>query len=591
MSIDSYLTLAITALAMAALIFELSSPEVVFMAAMTLLMLAGVLTPAEAAAGFGSTTVLIIAALFVLGEGVRRTGVLMYAADLMLGRRKRRREPLIRLMAPVAALSSVLNNTLIVAMIAPAVIDWCKRNDVAPSRMLMPLSFATILGGVCTLIGTSTNLVIDDFMAGAGMAHLSMFELAWVGVPLAAAGIAVMALLSGRLLPERRDPAATLGEERREFIVEMLVEPQSRLVGRTVGEAGLRNLPGLYIVNLEREGRFLGRVSPAEPLRAGDRLVLAGVAASIVELRRFPGLSPAPEAHYDPLAVGRRDHLFEAVVSVSSPLVGITIKDASFRSRYDAAVIAVHRAGRRIPQKIGEIELRAGDTLMIEADASFAERWGNSGDFALVSRMNAEPRPKPSKAPHALVILAAMVTCVAAGWVPILPAVLSAVGLMLAARILTPSEARRSIRISVLVTIAGALALGRALEQTGAAGRVAAGVIEVAGGLGVHGLLALATVIAMAISAFVTNVAAAAIVFPVLVDAAVLAGYDPRPFAIAVAVGCSASFVTPFGYQTNLMIYGPGGYKVTDFLRLGLPLTLIVVIVVAAVVPLAWPPT
>ena len=588
MSIDTYMTLAITGAAIVALIFELSTPDVVFMAAVTLLMLAGVLTPGEAAAGFGSTTVLIIAALFVLGEGIRRTGVLMYVADLLLGR-KGRRVSLLRLMAPVAALSAFLNNTLIVAMIAPAVIDWCKRNDVAPSRLLMPLSFATILGGVCTLIGTSTNLVIDGFMADRGMAHLRMFELTWVGLPLAIAGILVMALLSGRLLPERRDPVTALGQEKREFIVEMLIEPQSRLVGRTLAAAGLRNLPGLYIIKLERDGAFLGPVSPRERLREGDRLIFAGVAASVVELRRFPGLSPAPEAHYDPVAADRRDHLYEAVVSYSSPLVGTTIKDLGFRSRYDAAVIAVHRAGRRIDQKIGEIELRAGDTLMIEADGDFAERWTNSGDFALVSRASAEPRPKLSKAPHAVAIIAAMVVSVAAGWLAILPAALAAIGLMLATRVLTPTEARRSVRLAILVTIAGALAVGHALEQTGAAARLAAQVVDLAGGLGPRGLLAIATLLAVGLSAVITNVAAAAIIFPVLADAAVLAGYDPRPFAIAVAVGCSASFLTPFGYQTNLMIYGPGGYRFTDFMRLGAPLTVIVVAGVVTLVPLVWP--
>ncbi len=588
MSTEIAITLAVTALTIAALAVELASADVVFMAAITVLLLAGVITPIEAAGAFGNEAVIVIAVLFVIGEGVRRTGVLVYVADLVLGATARR-EPLFRLMLPAAAMSAFLNNTLIVAMLTPAVLDWCKRKNMAPSRMLMPLSFATILGGVCTLIGTSTNLVVDGLMLKTDMQRLGMFELTWIGVPVAVAGVAFIWVAGRALLPDRRDPVTQLGEEKREFLVELLVEAGSRLDGRSVGEAGLRNLPGLFMVNRQRDGDFLGAPAPADILRGGDRLVFAGVAASVIELRRIPGLSPAPEAHYDPLAAGRRDHLFETVVSASSPLVGTTIKDIGFRSRYDAAVIAVHRAGRRLDLKLGEVELRAGDTLMLEADRGFADRWGNSGDFALVARASAEPAPKLNRAPHVVILVVGLVATVAAGWLSVLTAAFAAIGLMLLLRILTPAEARRSIRLSVLITIAAALALGQALESSGTAALLARWLIDLAGAASPRMLLLIATTLTVAITGLVTNVAAAALIFPIVVDAAQLAGYAPRPFAIAVAIGASASFLTPFGYQTNLMVYGPGGYKFSDFPRLGVPLTVIVIAVVVVTIPAVWP--
>ncbi len=582
------ITLAITALTIGALVVELTSPEVVLMAAVTLLLVTGVLTPEAAVAGFGAVTVLTIAALFIIGEGIRRTGVLGRIGDVVMGRSASRLS-LARLITPSAALSSVLGNTLIVAMLVPVVIDWSKRTELPSSRLLMPLSFATILGGTCTLIGTSTNLVIDGFMTDVGLPRLGMFELAWVGVPITVVGLGYLALAAGRLLPTRRDPVAALAAEKRQFFVELQVEAKGRLVGKLITEHGLDELPGVHLVHAERGGLRLDLDDPDQRLRAGDRLALVATAAAVVSLRGFAGLAPAPEAHFDPLDVARRDSLFEAVVSVASPLVGTTIQDLGFRRRYDAAVIAIHRAGRELVDKIGATELRPGDTLMIEADREFGDRWGNRGDFALVSRLRAEPRPMRGKAPHALIILAAMVVAISAEWVSVLTAAFAAVGLMLAARILTPTEARRSVRLSILITIAGALALGRALEDTGAAPRLAGWIVDIAGDIGPHGLLGVTLVLAVMLSSVVTNAAAAAMAFPIITDAARLAGHDPRPFAIALAIGCSASFLTPFGYQTNLMVYGPGGYRFVDFVRLGLPLTILVCASAMVVIPWAWP--
>lgn len=588
MTFPAGLSLGVTLLAIVCLIFEVAAPEVLLLGAVTVLMVFGVVTPAEAVGGFGSVAVLTIAALLIVAAGVRRTGVLTYAADALFGRDKSR-EPLLRVMLPAGALSAFLNNTPIVAMFTPAVLDWCKRNDRAPSRVLMPLSFATIVGGLCTLIGTSTTLVIDGLMKEQGMRGLGMFEIGWVGLPVAIAGILLIWILAPRVLPDRRDPVAALGEGQREYLVEMLVDSNSPLVGRDIAEAGLRNLPGLFLMNIERSEHFIGPVSPKEVLAAGDRLVFAGIASTVVDLRRFPGLSPAPEAHFDPTAVERRNRLFEVVISASSPLVGSSIKDIGFRSRYDAAVIAVHRAGERLPTKLGDVVLEPGDTLMIEAAKGFDRRWVDYRDFALISRVRTEPPPTPLKAPAALAIVAILVLVVTLEWVPMLVAAFAGVGAMLLFRVLTIREARRAIDLPILMVIAGAMGLGRALDQSGAAD-IAAGFIAEAGSFfGPIGILVAIYLCANLVNGFITNVATAAILFPVVVRAAEAASLDPRPFAITLAVAATANFLTPTGYQTNLMIYGPGGYRFSDFSRLGAPLAILVMILTIGIVPLVWP--
>ncbi|MEE8408826.1 MAG: SLC13 family permease, partial [Myxococcota bacterium] len=325
MTFAAGLSLGITLLTIVCMVLEVAAPEVLLLGAVTVLMAFGVVTPAEAVGGFGSVAVLTIVALLIVAAGVRRTGVLTYAADALFGQGQSR-EPLLRVMLPAGALSAFLNNTPIVAIFVPAVLDWCKRNNRAPSRMLMPLSFATIIGGLCTLIGTSTTLVIDGLMQEHGMRGLGMFEIAWVGFPVAVSGILLIWILAPRLLPDRRDPVAALGEGQREFLVEMLVDSDSPLAGRNIAEVGLRNLPGLFLMNIERSERFIGPVSPEEVLSPGDRLVFTGIASTVLDLRRFPGLSPAPEAHYDPTAMERRNRLFEVVISANSPLAGSSLK-------------------------------------------------------------------------------------------------------------------------------------------------------------------------------------------------------------------------------------------------------------------------
>jgi di/tricarboxylate transporter len=574
--LHAWITIGVTVGAIAVLVAQWSAPEVVLMTAVTALMVAGVLTPGEALGSFGSDALLSVAALFVIAAGVRRTGILTVVADQLFGRDSGR-EPLLRLMLPSAAISAFLNNTPIVAMFTPAVLDWCKRHDVAPSRMLMPMCFAVTLGGMCTLVGTSSTLVVDGLMRKAGLPGMRMFEITHVGLPVAMGGIAVMWLLSRVVLPDRRDPMTALDVERRQYLVELLVEPESPLVGRSIAEAGLRQLPGLFLMNIERAGTFLGPVGPDEQLQGLDRLVFTGVATTIADLRQFVGLRPAPEAHYDPLEASRRNRMYEVVVSAASPIVGHTIKDARFRRRYDAAVIAVHRAGHRLPMKLGDIELRPGDTLMLEAAAGFYNAWVDSTDFSLISRVRAEPPPEPRKALRAVAVVLGMVLAVALQWAPLAMAAFVAAGLMVMGGVLTPREASRAVDLPVLAVIAGSVGIGEALQKTGAASAIATQLVHFAGGFGPTAVLCASFLCTLAVTQLITNSAAAALMFPIVMATAHAAHLGPRPFAIGLAIAASSSFLTPIGYQTNLMIFGPGGYRFTDFAKLGAPVALTVV--------------
>jgi di/tricarboxylate transporter len=562
--------------------------DAVMVGAVTVLLTTGVVSTRDALAGMANEGMITVAVLFVVAEGVRQTGALNIAFERLLGRPRSVPVAQARMMLPVCVVSAFLNNTPIVAMMMPLVADWAKRVQISVSKLLIPLSYATILGGTCTLIGTSTNLVLfglvrdrlPDFRMG-------LFDLAWVGVPCAIVGLAWILAASPLLLPERRS-AGTLFADPREYTVEMLVEPGSGLVGRTLEEAGLRHLPGLYLMEIGRGGAVLPAVSTHERLQAGDRLVFAGVVESVVELQRLRGLRPATDQVFK-LEGGRTARrLVEAVVSDSCPLVGRSIRDGRFRSVYDAAVVAVARNGERLRQRIGDIVLRPGDTLLLETHAWFEESRRNSRDFFLVSTVPGARLLRHDRAWIAVAVLGVMIVTAGTGMLSVLNAAALAAGLLLFTRCLQPSEARQSVDWSVLVVIAASFALSRAVETTGLAAWI------------VHALstsvtsgpwLALATVygITMLANAVMSNNAAVVLMFPVALATASRLGVSVMPFVIALMMAGSNDFATPIGYQTNLMVYGPGGYRFGDYVRLGGPLNLLMWGVAVLVIPLVWP--
>jgi di/tricarboxylate transporter len=567
--------------------------DLIMLAALTVLLTARVLTPAQALAGFANEGVITVGVLFVLAAGLRETGGMAWLAHRGLGRPKTVLGAQARLVVPIVAMSAFMNNTPLVATMLPVVHDWTRRLGLPPSKLFIHLSYAAILGGVCTLIGTSTNLVVHGLLIahqeakGRPPVGLHMFDLAPIGVPCAIVGIAYMLVASRFLLPDRR-PAVSVAGDPREYTVEMLVEPGSAIAGKTIEEAGLRQLPGLFLVEIERGGEVLPAVGPQERLRGDDRLVFAGVVDSVVELRRIRGLRPATDQVLKVDAPPPARCLVEAVVSNSCRIVGQTIREGRFRTIYNAAVIAVARDGTRVRGKIGDIVLHPGDTLLLETHRSFAEQHRNSRDFYLVNRLADSTPPRHERAPLALAILVGMVVVAGAGWLSVLNAALIAGGLMILTRCVTASAARRQVDWQVLITIAAALGIGRAMDVSGAASTIVGAFVGLAGE---SPWMALAAVylLAMLFTEVMSNNAAAALMFPLAMSLAGDLGVSETPFAIAVAIAASCGFATPLGYQTNLMVYGPGGYRFFDYLRFGGILNLIVAAVTIILTPLVFP--
>jgi di/tricarboxylate transporter len=567
-------------------------------------LLSGILSPDEALAGLANEGMVTVGVLFIVGAGVRETGSVDWIAHRLFGRPEGKTNVVMRLMAPVAALSAFMNNTPLVEMLIPAVADWAKQLRIPASRVMMPLSFAAILGGTCTLIGTSTNLVVNGLLIRAAEKQpdlppgLSMFDITWVGLPAALAGMAFIAFIGVRLLPDRR-PAISRQDDPREYTVEMMVPIDSPLDGKTIEQAGLRHLDGVYLAEIDRDGSVLPAVSPQERLRDGDRLIFVGIVDSVVELRKIRGLVPSTNQVFKLSAPATERTLVEAVVSDTCPVVGRTIREGRFRTMYNAAVIAVARNGQRLRQKIGDIVLRAGDTLLLESHPSFAMQQRNNRDFFLVSTVEDSTPPRHERALLSMGILLGMVALVTlgqSGWFPgtalarisMLKASLAAAGLMLVTRCVSVSAARKSIDWSVLLAIAASFGIGAALEKTGAAQGMAEGMIRLAGG-NAWGSLAVVYAVTLIVTELITNNAAAALMFPLALATSRDLSANPMPFIIAVMMAASAGFATPIGYQTNLMVYGPGGYRFSDYVKVGVPLDILIGVVTVGIAPLVWP--
>ena len=576
MGFDTLVTLVVLLLTLVALARELFSPPATVLGAVVLLLVFGVVTPEQAFSGFSNPAPITVAALYVLARAVEKTGALQPLVSATLGQAGQARGALLRLVVPTAAASAFLNNTPIVAMLVPQVSDWAERRGQSPSRYLMPLSFAAILGGVVTTIGTSTNLVISGLLEASGEAPLGMFEISRVGVPVAFVGLVALILLAPVLIPDRRPARRELDEDFREFVVNMLVQPAGPMDGRSVADAGLRHLQGVFLVEIERGGDLIAPVTPTTALHGGDRLTFVGKADLIVDLQAMRGLALAERAHTGGLDSARHT-FFEAVVGATSPLIGRTLKEISFRGRYQAAVVAIHRAGDRVKGKLGEVKLHVGDTLLILADPGFRARYRDRNDFLLVSTLGGAPPVATGRAWVVFAVAVGIVGGAALGLLPILHLSLLGALALVATGVLTSSEARRSVDMSVIVVIAAAFGLGAAMANSGLATMLAGWLIDTLGGFGPTGVLLGLVVATIVLLSVITNNAAAVLMFPIATSAASTLGLEARPFAIAIAVAASASFLTPIAYQTNLMVYGPGGYRFSDYLRLGGVMTLLVV--------------
>ena len=608
--------------------------DLLFLGGLVAVTLCGVISPSEALEGFSSNAIITIGGLMVCAAGLRRTGVIDWLGERILGTAASEKSALGRLAISLVASSSFVLNTALVVMTMPFVLDWCRKRAVSPSRVLIPISYFTILGGVLTLVGTSTTLVINGELqrehqarlaavkaatGGSGLEEngergrdlerqvafanevrpMKLFELGKVGLPCALVGSIALIFLAPVLLPDRREIVEQFDALRRDYLVEMKVQSNCPLIGKTVAAAGLRNLPGLFLVEIDRGYDVITPVSPTDTIYDRDRLVFTGVVNTIVDLEKIPGLVPAAEDYEaDPQARGQR-HLVEVVISRSCPSVGSTIREASFRQRYGAAVVAVHRNGTRITNKVGSIVVEPGDTLLLQAQGDFVQKHHNSRDFYLVSDVKESAPRRHERALWAGLLAIALIAWLSstnffreqemlAGASSTAIATIAIAGLMIVTRCLSMGEARSAIELPLLLTIAGALGMAKALSASGAAGFISQ---QIVGVVGDHPwLLLVALYLLTAIfTELITNNAVAVAMFPIAVEIAEQASYSPRPFIMAIALAASLSFATPVGYQTNLMVMGPGGYRPSDFLKIGVPLGIIVATVGLVLIPQIWP--
>ncbi|MEE3001769.1 MAG: SLC13 family permease [Planctomycetota bacterium] len=611
MGLEAWFTICVLILVIAALVSNRMGMDIALLSGLIILMVVGVVDVHDVAAGFASEAVLMIAGLYVFAAGMQETGAFSEVARKLLGRPSSVMGAQIRLMAPVALMSGFMNNTPIVAMCIPLVKDWAKTLKISPSLLYMPLSFSAILGGRLTMIGTASNLLViglfHDYIAtkqelvGPGNdigftippEWVQFFGVAAIGLPCVILGIALIMFCSRWLLPERM-PVETIDMDwAKMYQTEMVVEENAPISGQSIEEAGLRNLPGLYLSSIERNGTHVPAVGPGEILQAGDLLVFVGILDSVKDLRSIRGLSPATD-EVEKLTVNTGSRtLVEAVVSANSPLVHRTVRETRFRTIYNAAIIAVHRQGEAVNQKIGDIILKVGDTLLLDTHMGFIDAHRDDPDFYLVSQVSDSRPVRHHRAHIAIVLLLLLVALLIGGnkvGISPLVAIWTCALLMVLSRCLSGTVARNSINWQVLISIGAAIGLGAALDKSGAV----AGIISAFGGPEQMAMMHPALVLVILfiftnlLSQLITPYAAAAIMFPFAMLAAELLGVNPLAYVFTLMVaGCN--FITPIGYQTNLMVYGPGGYRFLDFTRLGIPLTLLIMIICAIAAPLAFP--
>lgn len=588
-----YFTIILFLLVFLALMKEWFPPDFTMLTGAGALTITGIITPQEFLIGFSKPVIFILAMLFILARAMELNGLLNVLSKRMFARKDSLPMQLFKMMLPLSASSAFMNNTPMVLMLTPSVRRWALESKISPSKFLIPLSYATILGGACTLIGTSGNLVVDG-MLRIENPHVSLgfFELGYVGLPCAIVGIIYMVTFGHRILPDREDTTSRVFRDTQDFTAEFLVTVNCVLANKTLREVGKKYFHGELLVEIERGQVTIDSPDPDERIRVGDRLVFAGDIADITELHAIDGLTSFADPHFK-LDIAS-PHFSEAIISTSSSLIGKTLRKMDFRAMYGATVLTIYRQGKRLEGRVGDVILQAGDMLVILANS---DNWNHSrmysNDFYFLRYNEQLPLFSNWKAALSLSVLFTMIIAVLCG-VNMLTMALFAVIACLGFRCISTREARRTIRWNLLVLIASAFALGHALEKTGVASFFASTLIPLVGGnpyTFVAGLFFMTLIITEAI----TNTAAALLVFPIAMQAAKLEGFESvsamKAVAVTVAIASSCSFITPIGYQTNTIVYGPGGYRFLDYMRVGLPLSILIWILSTLLIPYFWPLT
>jgi di/tricarboxylate transporter len=590
--IDSILTIITILAVLVALFKEVTRPDVIFIAGLLFLMVTGVLTPNQAFSGFANPAVFTVGALFVVAAGIQRTRALGFLDKLVFNESFSVRKVLARMMGSTAAMSAFLNNTPIVAMLIPQVQQWSERTGISASKLLIPLSYAAIVGGVVTLIGTSTNIIVSGMLEQRGIEPLGLFELTWVGLPAAVLLVVWFAAFGYKMLPDRNETTETISAtgghstNGSSYQMDLKVGLGSDLIGKTVDSAGLRGLNNAFLIHVHRHGRTIGPIGPHFILEGGDILTFIGDVKAIDELSVRKGLSrgtPVLDASEPDLP------LFEAVVAPTSLLVGKTLKQIEFRERYHAVVIGIQRQSQQIRGALGNVPIEAGDLLLIESKSGFDDTANNDKDnFYLVTRKGSRQLPVDSKATLSLIITALMIVIATLEIMPIVTAAMIAAGVMIYTGCVKKGQIMASLNLPILLVIASAIGLGQAIETTGLALVAADGINSMTALYGPIAVIAGIYILTNILTELITNNAAAVLMLPIALALGVETGITSHAMAVTVAIAASASFLTPIGYQTNLMVMGAGRYRFKDYIKAGFPVTLLLMIITIFMVQFIW---
>lgn len=568
-----YFVLIILSLTFALIYLEVLRPSVSFLLAVLIFTITGILDTEHVLAGFSNSSIAVIILLIVITAGLRKNYRVELIFDLVFKKSKTYRNFLIRMMGQVAILSALINNTAVVALMTPYVYNYGRKNNIAPSKLLIPLSYATIMGGMLTLIGTSTTLVLNGFITEAGLHEIRFNDLIFIGSAVTITGIAFIVFFGYKLLPNHTDTLQNFSENKRKYLVETWLDKNSPLINQTVIEAGLRNLQGVYLVEIQRQGQMISPITPHEILQKDDVLFFAGDTTNIMDLiNEQKGLilpEKASDYHQD------KTEVIEAVVAGFSSIIGKTVKESNFRNRYDAAIIAIHRNGEKISGKIGDIEINPGDVLLLFTGKDFGNRVELYKDIYVINKVReiAEPGRKKYYA-IGLIVLGSIVLLITKG-LALFPSLLIIFTIMVGFGLISVQDIRRELDFNLIGILVFSLAIGQAMILSGAGVMVADWLIGLLSPFGRTAILIGLILITNLLTSLIGNVGAVSITFPIALGVGQSMGIDATPYFLGIAYAASAAFITPFSYQTNLLVYGPGGYNLKDFVRIGVPVTLI----------------
>lgn len=571
--------------------FEVIRADFLIFLALVIFLLSGVISSEQALKGFSNEGMLTVLLLFIVAGAIQKHGIIEMIVYRLLGKAKDARKSMIKVTLPIGFASGFLNNTPIVVALTPIIRDWAVDNGLSPSKFLIPLSYMTILGGTITMIGTSTTLVVHGLLLGSGMDGFSFFTTTVVGVPITIAGIIYLSTVGYKLLPEHLGAKDQISQETKEFLAEAIIEDNFEYQKNTVTELGSSVLDGIYIIEIIRNNSRVYPVAGDTKILTGDHIIFSGSLNTIGKIQKFKGVTIKTGTELTLDDVKNKDsHLVEAVVSHNSSLLNKTLKQANFKARHDAGVIAIHRNNQRIKSRVGDIVLKTGDTLLLLADNAFIENNKYSSDFYVVNdvappeNLNQDMR----KGWIGLIALISMILTVTLGWLSMLEAMLLLVVLLIGFKFITPNEIKKFVQFDVILLIASAFAVGEAMTESGLAQYIASGLTTLATPLGILGVLVITYIVTNIFTEIITNSAAAVLMFPISLEIASVLGIDYMGLIVTVALAASASFMTPIGYQTNLIVYGPGGYKFTDYVKVGAPLSILTMIIACSIIYTVW---